>query len=661
MSKHALIIEDYACWGCKACETACKQEHNPALSTDAIKYLSVWGDGPKRMNGKLDFMWRVNVCKHCKEPLCAKACPEGAIAKDPETGIVLSDDEKCTGCNAVPGKSGAEKQGISSCRVGCPAHINVQGYVSLAAKGKYQEALQIIKEASPFPSICGRVCHHPCESNCSRSQIDEPVGARSIERFLADLDLNAQTRYQPEIKTRREARVAVVGSGPAGLTCAYYLAQEGYPVTIFEKTDGLGGMLTLAIPPYRLPREIVEAEIELLRDLGVAFRTGVEVGKEKTIAQLRKEGFKAFFVAIGAQQCLRIGIEGEDLKGVHGGLDYLRKVNLGETVTLGKTVAVVGGGNTAIDAVRSARRLGAENAFIVYRRGIEEMPSRPEEIEECREEGIPIHTLTHPVRIIGEKGRVKAIECVRMVLTAPDESGRPRPEPVPGSEFTIEVDAVITALGQEADWACLTPECACTLTPWGTMNVDSLTLQSDDPDIFAGGDAVRGPRTVIEAIADGKEAALSIDRYIAGQDLRLDREVDWKAITHPQKEGVEPSPRAQMPRLDPHERVKDFKEVQEGFTKEMAVGEARRCISCGCCCIQACPYDAISFDEKSGIARKCNLCYDRVTNGLYPACADNVCLGHCIYFGDLVEIEKKIVQKRARRGGWGEIIPKALR
>ncbi len=660
MNKYALIIEEYACWGCKTCEVACKQEYNPVESNNGVKYLSVWSDGPKLMNGKLDFVWRVNVCKHCAQPICAKACPEDAITKDPKTGIVLSDREKCNGCHAVLGQSGAEKQETSSCKVGCPAHINVQGFVNLAAKGKYQEALQLIKEASPFPSICGRVCHHPCESNCSRSQIDEPVAAHSIERFLADLDLNSTKRYKPEIKTKKEEKVAIVGSGPTGLTCAYYLAQEGYRVTIFEKADVLGGMLRMAIPSYRLPREIVEAEIQLIREMGVSLKTGVEVGKDTTIAQLREEGFKAIFIAIGTQECLRLGIEGEALQGVYGGLDYLRRINLGESLAIGKTVAVIGGGNTAVDAVRSARRLGAENAFIIYRRGLDEMPSRPEEIEECQEEGILINTLTQPVRFIGENGKIKAIECIRMRLTDPDESGRRKPEPIPGSEFTTEVDAVITALGQEADWACLTPECACTLTHSGTMNVDPLTFQSDDADIFAGGEAVRGPQTVIEAIADGRQAAISIDRYIEGQDLRLDRDIELKAITTPQKGKYDPSTRSQMPCLEPQERVKNFNEVQKGLTKEMAVQEAQRCISCGSCCIQACPYDAIAFDQKIGKIQKCNLCYHRVTNGLYPACADNVCLAHCIYFGDPAEIERRILEKRKIRGGWGEILPKAL-
>ena len=542
----------------------------------------------------------------------------------------------------------------------CPARNNVQGYVNLTARGKFKEALQLIHETSPFPSICGRICHHPCETDCHRAQIDEPVAARSIERFLGDLDLHSSTPYPPCIKPPKKEKVAVVGSGPAGLTCAYYLAREGYPVTVFEKADLLGGMLAMAIPSYRLPSEVVDAEIRRVRDLGVTMKTGVEVGKDKTVAQLRSEGFKAFFIAVGTQECLRLGIAGEDLKGVYRGLDYLRRIKRGESLALGKDVVVIGGGNAAMDAVRSARRSGAENAMILYRRGLEEMPARPEEIEECLEEGIPIQILTQPVRFIGENGKVKAIECVKVRLGDPDGSGRRRPEPIPGSESAIQVDAVITALGQEADWACLTPECSCTLTPWGTLKVDPLTLQTEDPDIFAGGDAVRGPRTVIEAIADGRRAAVSIDRYIESRDLRSDRDVELKVITTPDKGKYDPSPRSQLPRLEAHARTSHFDEVQKGFTEEMALQEAQRCISCGSCCIQACPYGAIAFDRKTGKIQKCNLCHHRVTKGLYPACADNVCLAHCIYFGDPAEIERRILEKRKIRGGRGEILPKAF-
>lgn len=660
MNKLALIVEEYACWGCKACEVACKQEHNPVEIGNETKHLSVWGDGPRVMNGRLDFLWRVSVCKHCNDPICAKACPEGAITKDPETGIVLHHEDKCDGCKASPGREQSDKQETSPCKIGCPAHNNVQGYVALASRGKFREALQLIKETSPFPSICGRICPHPCEADCNRSQTDEPVAARSIERFLADLDLESSSRYRPKIKTKKEDKVAIVGSGPAGLTCAYYLAQEGYGVTIFEKASVPGGMLSMAIPSYRLPPEVVKAEVQLVRDLGVTIKTGAEVGKDITIAELRREGYKAFFIAVGTQECRRLGIEGEDLTGVYGALDYLRAFKLGKPILSGRNVAVIGGGNTAIDAVRSALRSGAENAFILYRRGLDEMPAMPEEIEECREEGISIHFLTQPVRLIGENGRVTAVECLKMALSDKDESGRCRPVPVSGSKFTIKADVVITALGQEADWACLTPECACTLTPRGTMKVNPSTLQSDDPDTFAGGDAVRGPRTAIEAIADGRQGAISIDRYLEGYDLQLDREFEWRAITHPEKGPVDPAARVKLIRIDPQDRKRNFDEVQTGFTKEMAAQEGRRCISCGSCCIQSCPYDAITFDERTGKARKCNLCHHRVAKGLYPACSDNVCLAHCIYFGDPAEIEKIVLEKRNKRGGWGEIIPKAL-
>ena len=652
MNKVTVVFDEKACWGCRACEVACKQEHNPfeygaysPKNPDSIRYLSVWGDGPKYVDGKLDFTWRINICKQCDDAPCIPSCPEGAIAVDEETGIVVHDKDKCTGCNAAAGISGKEKQETSPCKIGCPAGNNVQAYVSLAARGKYGEALEVIKQTSPFPSICGRICHHPCETECNRAQIDAPVNTHAIERFVADVDLKAEKRYLPEIKQKKNRKVAVIGSGPAGLTCAYYLAVGGYDVMIFEKESIPGGMLTMAIPAYRLPREVVEAEIDLLRTMGVVIKTGVEIGVDRTVADLRKEGFEAFFIGIGTQKCLRLGIEGEDLNGVYGGLDYLRASNRGETAALGNNVAVIGGGNTALDAVRSVRRQGSSNPFIVYRRGREEMPARPEELNECLEEAIPLLTLTQPVRFIGENGRIKAMECIKMRLAEPDESGRRKPEPIPGSEFQIPVDAVITALGQEADWACLTPECACTLSAWGTMKVHPVTMQTDDPDIFAGGDAVRGPQTVIEAIADGREAALSIGRYLEGNDMWLDRGRTLTAVTKPRKDVYDPASRTSMPSLDPASRVKSFEEVQQGFTEEMAVREGKRCITCGASCIQSCPYDALTFNVKTAKTQKCNLCIERVKHGLIPACADNVCLAHCVYFGEAGRIDEMIKER----------------
>ncbi len=665
MNRWKLVFEEFACWGCRACEVACKQQHNPLSSAptdgrDAVKYVSVWEDGPRLLDGKLHTMFRVNVCKHCEEPACVPACPADAIRRDPETGIVIHDPEQCDGCHLGEGRPAAGKWGNSPCKAGCPAENNVQGFVRLAAAGKYEEALRLIRETSPFASVCGRVCDHPCESDCSRKEVDDPVSIRSVERFLADRAAAKPPGTPAVRKTGQGRKVAVIGAGPAGLTAAYFLAIDGYAVTVFDKLPLAGGMMAVGIPGYRLPREVLDREIRAIQSLGVEIRTGVEVGKEITIEDLRRQGTKAFFLAVGAHECKRLGIEGEGLQGVYPGLDFLRDVNLGKGVSLGRRVAVIGGGNAAIDSVRTALRSGAKEAFLLYRRGPEEMPASLEEIQECRDEGVAIHTLTDPRRIVGEGGKVKAVECVRMKLGEPDASGRRRPIPIAGSEFLIEVDAVIPAIGQESDWACLGPECGCTLSEWGTMKVNPLTLQTDASDIFAGGDAVTGPATVAQAIGAGRRAAVSIDRYVRGLSLMEDRDRRPPTVPRPRVDSYDHSPRAVAQCVEPRLREKGFEEVRCGLEERAAVQEAKRCISCGTCCIQACPYEAISFDDRTGKASKCNLCHDRVRNGLYPACADNVCLAHCVYFGDPAETERQILEKRKRRGGWGEVIPKAI-
>ena len=540
-------------------------------------------------------------CTGCGE--CAKVCP---VERENEYNECL-DIRKAAFrkyAQAVPGAFSIEKRGVSPCKAACPAHISVQGYVALAARGRYREALELIKQENPLPAICGRVCHHPCESACMRGGLDEPVAIDSIKRFLADLDLSAETRYIPEIRVKRDEKVAIIGSGPAGLACAYYLAVEGYRVSVFEKLPVLGGMLSVGIPAYRLPKDVIEAEIQVMRDMGVEFRTGVEIGRDVTVARLREQGYAAVFIGIGAQECKPLGIEGEKLGGVVPGVDYLRDVNLGENVSLGDRVAVIGGGNVAMDAVRTALRNGSAKPFIVYRRSEREMPANEEEIHECREEGVEIMTLTNPVRVLGENGRVTGLECIRMELGDPDAGGRRRPVPVAGSEFVIEVDAVVPAIGQESDWACLTEECACKLSDWGAMIVDPLTLQTHDPDIFAGGDAVTGPKTVIEAIGAGKQAALSIGRFIRGEDLRAGRERDLEPVSEVATDGFEKLQRASMPVLSPEIRTRTFDEVQLGFTEEQVRAEAERCLSCGICsecyrCVDACLANAVDHEEQA--------------------------------------------------------------
>ena len=502
---------------------------------------------------------------------------------------------------AMPGAYAIDKKGTAPCKVMCPAHPSIQGFIALIRNRKYQEALDLFRQDHPFPGVCGRVCHQPCEKTCTRNEVDQPIAIRSLHRYLADRELDSVNRYIPEKKEAKDQKVAIIGAGPAGLTCAYFLAIEGYRVTVFEKLPVLGGMLTVGIPSYRLPRDIIEAEIKVIRDLGVQFKTGVEIGKDITVAQMRDEGFSAIFLGIGSHECKPLGIEGEKLEGVYAGVEFLREVNLGNRVSLGDRVAVIGGGNVAMDSVRTALRTGSTKPMVIYRRTEAEMPANDEEIEECREEGIDIMTLTAPVRILGDNGNVTGIECIKMELGTPDDSGRRRPVPLPGSEFIIEVDTVIPAIGQESDWACLTSECACTLNEWGTIQVDPVTLQTHDPDIFAGGDAVTGPRTVVDAIAAGKEAAISIDRFIRGEDLKKDREHHMEAAVNVDYSQAVAKDRKEMPRLFSKDRVHNFNEVQIGYDEKAAGEEADRCLSCGICsecyqCVPTCLPGAIFHD-----------------------------------------------------------------
>jgi len=542
----------------------------------------------------------LDKCTSCGE--CAKVCP---ISLDDSYNEGLSQRQAVYKQypQAIPGAFAIEKRGLAPCRGACPAQVSAQGFIALINGGRYREALELFKRDNPFPGICGRVCHHPCEGRCTRDEVDAPLAIRGLHRFLADTDAAADEPFVPARGDARDERVAIIGAGPAGLACAYFLAVSGYRVTVYEKLPRPGGMLVAGIPRYRLPRGVIDDELQVLERLGVEIKTGVEVGTDITFDGLRAEGVQAIFVAVGAHVSKRLRVEGEDLAGVHGGVEYLRQVNLGEPVALGDRVAVIGGGNVAMDAVRTALRLGSKEAMVVYRRTEAQMPADADEITECRDEGIEIMTLVAPVRILGQGGRVKALECIRMELGEPDDSGRRRPVPIEGSELTLEVDAVIPAIGQETDWRCLPAQARCQPDRWGRLEVDPVTRQTTEPDVFAGGDAVTGPATVVEAIGAGKEAAISIDRFLRGDDLREGRESPKEEVGDVDLADRERRPRVTMAHRDAAERVRDFAEVQLGYDEAQTRREAERCLACAVCaecyrCVDVCLAGAVDHDQE---------------------------------------------------------------
>lgn len=514
-------------------------------------------------------------------------CPTG-WRSSPETSVEVARQAVLSNVfplyEVINGKWILSRAGKAPCSVACPAGIDVQGFISLIMHGKFDEALQLIKQDNPLPAVCGRVCHHPCEFACNRGETEGAVAIEFLKRFVADLDLNRDAAYLPAKKGAKKDKVAIVGAGPAGLTTAYYLAIEGYPVTLFEAMPEPGGWLTYGIPAFRLPRDIMKAEFDAILKLGVELRTGVTVGVDKSLDDLRKEGYQAIFIAVGTQKSLQLNIPGEQLTGVFAGGDFLKQANIGKVAGLGRRVVVVGGGNVAMDSARMALRLGAEEVFVLYRRSRQEMPAGEEEIKEAEEEGISVHFLAAPVELLGDAdGRVKEIKCIRMTLCEPDESGRCRPEPISGSEYTIEADTVVAAIGLAADLTVLGENGAerPQISRWNTLEVDPITYATSVPGLFAAGDVVTGAATVVEAIEAGKEVAISIDRYLNRMDLAVGR-----AKTR-EREDLAPmitpdsGRRSAMPQLAGDRRRRSFDEVHIGYNEEQAVKEAHYCLHCG--------------------------------------------------------------------------------
>jgi len=465
------------------------------------------------------------------------------------------------------------------CVNACPAHTDCQGYVGLIANGQYEEAIKLVKGVIPLPASIGRVCPHPCETACRRGNVEEPIAIADLKRFLGDIDIEKGT-YVPELEPPTGKKVAVVGSGPAGISSAYFLAMKGHKVVLYEDKPYPGGMLRYGIPQYRLPKELLDAEIDTLRKMGVKIVCNVKLGEDITINYLRKS-YDAVFIAIGAWSSANLGCKGEDLQGVMGGIEFLRKATLAEPMYLGERVAIIGGGNTAMDVARTAVRLGAENVQILYRRTRDEMPAEEIEIIESEEEGVEFTYLVAPVEIIEENGRAKAVRCQKMRLGAPDKSGRRSPEPIPGEEVTFEADLIVYAIGQKVNTENVKE---LELNKRGTIATNPNTFETNLPGVFAGGEVVTGPKIAIEAIAQGKNAAHVIDSYLNGliTPVANPSYIEQEDLTPEDFKGTEKQAREHLKVIPAKARKLSFRAISETFAEKEALQEASRCLECGC-------------------------------------------------------------------------------
>ena len=505
------------------------------------------------------------------------------------------------------------ESGTSPCKTACPAHIAVQGYIQLAAEGRYLEALELIRKENPLPAVCGRICNRRCEDACTRALIDRPIAIDEIKKFLAQIELDKDQRIIPEKRhDYSDKKIAIVGSGPAGLSCAYYLALDGYTVTVFEKEDQLGGMLTLGIPSFRLEKDVIAAEIEIIEAMGVTFKTGVEVGKDLTLDQLREQGYSAFYLAIGAQGGRGLNLEGENAKGVFTGVEFLKEVNAGKEVDLTGKTLVIGGGNVAIDVARTALRCKSNDVQLFCLESKELMPAADDEIEEAQEEGVQINGGWGPVRILTDGTKATGVEFKRC-LTVTDCTGRFNPTFNEEESLVVEADHILISVGQTIQWGNLLKGEDITLNANGTIEGDSFTFQSSQADIFVGGDCYTGPAFAIDAIAMGKEAAVSLHRFVQkgqslvyGRDRRLFHEFDK---TNAIIEEFDTTPRQKpAPLLSP--TAVTFRDIRGTLSEEQVQKEAARCLGCGATyvdqymcvgcgmCTTKCKFGAITLERK---------------------------------------------------------------
>lgn len=644
------FFDQTRCTGCYTCQVACKDWHDiPAGPASWMKVTHV-------EEGKFPHLFAaylVNPCYHCADPPCIPVCPAEAISKREEDGVVIVDREKCkeaARCGIIKNMaSQLEKE--APCKIACPAHVSVAGYVALIAKGRYKDALNLIRERMPLPGVCGRICSHPCESKCARQEVDEPIDILALKRFAGDSVVEEILSPPPRTK---EDKVAIVGSGPAGLAAAYDLVREGYEVTIFEALPVAGGMLAVGIPEYRLPKRILQREIEYIKGLGVGLKTNTALGKDFSLSELIERGYGAIFIAIGAHKESKLPIAGAELEGTIVGTSFLREVNLGKEVRLGDRVLVVGGGNVAVDCARTAGRLGAEEVHIVCLESQEDMPAFASEVEEAEMEGIIIYPSRTVTRIFGTNGRVSGVECLKLRWMEFDKDGELHIDAIEGSEHDIAADTVIFAIGQTLDTDAVSRLDQVATTKRGTIAVNPETMETSQPGVFAGGDAVSGPATFIEAIASGQKAAFYIDLYLKGKVLRKTypfESIKAEDIEVDIPEDIEKAERVKMPELSVVERALSFKEVALGFTADMATTEAERCLNCaGALCKEVCPYNAPQFGvDENAKMQKCDFCLDRLREGKGPICVA-ACPMRALDFGPVEELAMKYGDVRKVRG-----------
>jgi NADPH-dependent glutamate synthase beta subunit-like oxidoreductase len=560
-------------------------------------------------------------CVACGE--CVETCPVNALQLGQKlcavTPIPIKKSETPRNTEWGPDKWNPDYRtnrkdvvdsGTSPCKTECPAHIAIQGYIKLASQGKYTEALELIKYENPFPAVCGRICPRKCESACTRGDVDSPVAIDEIKKFIAEQDLNKAHRYVPKKRHEYGNQIAVIGAGPAGLSCAFYLSLDGYKVTVFEKQKALGGMLTLGIPSFRLEKEVVIAEIEILQELGVEFKTGIEVGKDVSLKDLRGQGYEAFYLAIGAQLGRKLGLEGEEAEGVITGVEFLRRVNLGENCQLEGKTLVIGGGNVAIDVARTAVRTGASKVAMFCLESRDTMPALDEEIDEAIEEDIIINNSWGPTRIVTESGHVVGVEFKKCISTL-DANNNFNPKYDESDTILVAADNVLLSIGQAIDYGNLLVESMIELNPNKTIKADAFTYQTTEPDVFAGGDVLTGPRFAIDAIAAGKQGAISIHRYVQpGQSLTIGRDRREYHILDKENldlEGYDRIPRQKAGHTEGIKSNETFQDLRVTFTNEQVMKETERCLNCGAtvtneylcvgcgACTMKCKFDAISL------------------------------------------------------------------